>query len=202
LRDLGKILRYAMLTQRILGRLKWLGLDIHLYYLIREGPLAHDMNRPELTAEFSSSVLTQDDVPAVAALSTWATLENVQGRFDKGHLCVLLKHEEHIAGYTWADFVEINDTTCNYELQPGEAYLYDAFIAPDYRGQALAPYMRFECYEHLRHADRYTFYSLSDYFNKPAIRFKQKLNADIIRLYLHIRLGTHEVGHWILKDYE
>lgn len=191
-----------MLTQRIFGRLKRLGLDIHPYYLIREGALIHDMNWPDLAAEFDSSVLTQDDVPAVAALSPWANLENVQGRFDKGHLCVLLKHEDHIAGYTWADFNEVNDTTCNYVLQPGEAYLYDAFIAPEYRGRALAPYMRFECYKHLRQADRHTFYSLSDYFNKPAIRFKQKLDAEIIRLYLRIELGTREVGHWVLKYYD
>ena len=141
-------------------------------------------------------------MPAIAALSPWATIENVQGRFDKGHLCLVIKHEEDIAGYTWVNFEEISEPKCRYVLQSGEAYLYDAFIAPAYRGRNLAPYMRNECYKHLRNTDRYVFYSLSDYFNKPAIRFKQKLNAEIIRLYLHISVGKHEVGHWTLRNYE
>jgi len=42
--------------------------------------------------------------------------------------------------------------------------------------------MRVESYRHLRQAGRHTFYSISDYFNSPAIRFKEKLNAEAIRL--------------------
>ncbi len=202
MRNLGNVLRYGLLLQRILSWLKSHGLDIHPFCLIREGVRAYDLQLPDLAAEFHSSELTQDEVPAIAALSPWATTENVQGRFDKGHLCLVLKHEEDIAGYTWVDFDDVSDPKCNYVLQPGEAYLYDAFIARAYRGRDLAPYMRYECYKHLRNTDRHVFYSLSDYFNKPAIRFKQKLNAEIIRLYLHIKVGTHEVGHWTLKNYE
>ena len=96
----------------------------------------------------------------------------------------------------------MNDSACDYELGPGEAYLYDAFIAPDFRGRSLAPYMRAESYKHLRRVGRHTFYSISDYFNSPAIKFKEKLNAEAIRLYLQIKLGGREIGQWMLRDYE
>jgi hypothetical protein len=62
--------------------------------------------------------------------------------------------------------------------------------------------MRVESYRHLRQAGRHTFYSISDYFNSPAIRFKEKLNAEAIRLYLRIKLGGRQVGQWLLRDYE
>jgi len=127
--------------------------------------------------------------------------QHLQIRLDKGHLCVILKDGERVAGYTWVDLDEVNDSACNYSLGSDEAYLYDAFIAPDYRGQNLAPYMRFECYKHLSQAGRHTLYSISEYFNTPAVRFKQKLHAEIVRLYLQIKVGPHEVGHWALKDY-
>ncbi len=114
----------------------------------------------------------------------------------------MIKNKERIVGFTWADFGAINDSACDYQLGPGEAYLYDAFIAPEYRGRSLAAYMRAESYRHLRRAGRHAFYSLSDCFNTPAIRFKQKLNAEITRLYLQIKLGKRVLGQWQLRDYE
>ena len=202
MRKLRKVLRYGLLMQRILSWLRSHGLDIHPFCLIREGVRAYDLTLPDLAGEFESTVLTQDEIPAIAALSPWATVENVQGRFDRGDLCLVLKNEETVAGYTWVNFEEVSEPKCSYVLQPGEAYLYDAYIAPDYRGRDLAPYMRYECYKHLRNDGRDAFYSLSDYFNKPAIRFKVKLNAEIVRLYLYMAVGSREIGHWTLKNYE
>jgi ribosomal protein S18 acetylase RimI-like enzyme len=115
---------------------------------------------------------------------------------------VVIKHEGQIAGYTWADLDEVNDSTCNYELQPGEAYLYDAYIVPEYRGRALAPLLRIECYKHLQQSDMHTYYSVSDYVDTPAINFKKKLNAEFIKLYLQIKVGSRELGHWLLKEYD
>lgn len=199
MRSLGKTVRYGLLMQRILGRLKRVGLDINPYYLIREGLPTDEMTWPELATDFPGSILEMDDIPAIAACTHWVTVDLIHDRLSKGHLCMVLKYEGKIAGYTWAEFAGIGNADCDFVLRSGEAYLYDAFIVPDYRGRGLASYMRFECYERLRKVDKYTFYSISDYFNNPAIRFKQKLNAELIRLYLQVKVGSFEVGHWLLK---
>lgn len=199
MRSLGNTVRYGLLMQRILGRLKRVGLDINPYYLIREGLLTDEMTWPELATDFPGSMLEKDDIPAVAACTNWVTVDLIHDRLSKGHLCMVLKCEGKIAGYTWAEFAGISNVECDFVLRSGEAYLYDAFIVPDYRGRGLAPYMRFECYERLRKVDKHTFYSISDYFNRPAIRFKQKLNAELIRLYLQVKVGSFEVGHWLLN---
>ncbi len=195
-------LKHGLLTQRVVERLKRVGVDVNPYLLFREGVRPHQTDWPGLAAEFPSDVLRPTDIVAVAACVPWGSVEEVQRRLDKGHLCILLRTGERIAGYTWADFDEVNDSACKFELRPGEAYLYDAFIAPDYRGRSLAPYMRAESYKHLRQAGRHTFYSISDFFNSPAIKFKEKLNAEAIRLYLQIKLGGREIGQWLLRDYE
>ena len=201
MRSLGDSLRYGLLMQRIVRRLRGVGLDINLYYLIREGVQAPDMVWPGLAVDCSSALITPEDLSTVAAFTDWVTVEGLQDRLNKGHLGVVLKHGDQVAGYAWADFDEVNDVDCDYVLQPGEAYLYDAFIAPDYRGRGLASYLRIECYKRLRRAGKHTFFSVSSYFNKPAIRFKQKLQAEIIRLYLQLKVGGHEVCHCVLKDY-
>ncbi len=195
-------LRHGLVTQRVIERLKRVGVNLNPYFLFREGVRPYQTDWPKVAAEFPSEVLGVTDIAAVAACVPWGTVEQIQARLDKGHLCILLRTGERIAGYTWADFDEVNDSACDYELGPGEAYLYDAFIAPDFRGRGLAPYMRAESYKHLRQVGRHTFYSISDCFNSPAIKFKEKLNAEAIRLYLQIKLGGREIGQWMLRDYE
>jgi ribosomal protein S18 acetylase RimI-like enzyme len=199
--SIRKARRHGHIRHRINARLKQIGLHINAYYLVREGKDLAGLQYGELPAEIKSEILDPKDVPAIAECSEWASLANIQARVDKGHFCVVLKHGEKIAGYTWADLNEVNDATCNYELKPGEAYLYDAFVVPEYRGGALAPLLRIECYKHLQEAGMHTFYSVSDYVDTPAIRFKQKLNAEFLKLYLQIKIGDRELGHWRLKDY-
>jgi len=197
-------LNHGLATQWVLDQLRRAGIGVIPYFLFREG-LRPQAGWPELAREFPSSVLeagNSTDVAAVGGFDSWRTVERVRALLEKGDLCVLLKNQGRIAGFTWADFDEVNDSACDYELGSGEAYLYDAFIAPEYRGHSLAAYMRVESYRHLRRMGRYTFYSLSDCFNTPAIKFKKKINAEITRLYLQIKLGRRVVGQWQLRNYD
>ena len=198
-------LKHGLVTQRVLDQLRRLGIGLDPYFLFREGARPRQTDWPELAREFPSSVLGADnseEVAAIGAFDSWRTVERVRARLEKGDLCVVLKDRERVAGFTWADFDEVNDPACDYELGPDEAYLYDAFIAPEYRGRSLAAYMRVESYKHLRAKGRHTFYSLSDCFNTPAIKFKQKLDAEITRVYLQIKLGQRVLGQWQLRDYD
>lgn len=194
-------LKHGLFAQRVLDRLGRTGLVLDPYILFREGVRPHQTDWPGLASEFSSNTLDASDMSAVAACVS-RTEEQIQARLLKGHLCIVLKHGSRIAGYTWADFDEVNDAACDYELRPGEAYLYDAFVAREFRGRGLAPYLRVESYRHLRLAGKHTFYSISDYFNSPAIRFKEKLNAEAIRVYLQVKLGDRQIAHWLLRDFE
>jgi ribosomal protein S18 acetylase RimI-like enzyme len=199
---LASAFKHGLVVQRLIDRLRRVGIFLNPYYLYREGVRQHQTEWPELSTVFPSSVLQATEIASVAASRAWSAVEQIQARIDKGHLCIVLKHRGRIAGFTWADFDEVNDSACTYELAPGEAYLYDAFIAPEFRGRSLAAYMRAESYRLLRAAGRHTFYSISDCFNTPAIKFKTKLNAERIRLYLQIKVRGREVGQWCLRDYE
>jgi ribosomal protein S18 acetylase RimI-like enzyme len=196
--------KHGLLTQ-LLDQLRRVGIRINPCFLFREGVGPHQADWPELAREFPSSVLKRGDsadVAAIAGFESWRTLERVRARLEKGDLCVMLKKEGRIVGFTWADFDGIDDVACDYKLNPCEAYLYDAVIAPEYRGRGLAAYMRAESYKQLRGTGHHTFYSVSDCSNTPAIKFKQRLNAEITRLYLQIKLGKRLLGNWQLRNYE
>lgn len=198
-------LKHGLVVQRALEQLWRLGIDLRVSFLFREGVRPHQTDWPDLAREFPSSVLNAGnsaDIATIAGFESWRTEERLRARLANGDLCIMLKNKGRIAGFTWADFVKVGDPVCDYALAPGEAYLYDAVVAPEYRGRGLAGYMRAESYRHLRAAGRHAFYSVSDCFNTPAIRFKKKLNAEIARLYLRIRFGKRVLGRWQLRDYD
>ncbi len=150
--------QHGLVAQRALERLDRVGITINPYVLFRKGVGPYQTDWPWLAEEFPSSVLVESDIAAVAACDS-RTEEQIQARLDKGHLCIVIKNGERIAGYCWADLREVNDAVCDYELGPGEAYLYDGFIVPELRGRGLAQYMSVEFYRHLHYAGLHTSYS-------------------------------------------
>lgn len=190
--------RHGLLIHRSLERLRRLGVDLNPYLLFREGKGDTAAPLTDLRSEFPSRLLTPDDVPDVAAVS-WATREQLSERVRQGHLCVLTRYQGRVAGYTWADLHSLNDAACDFVLGPGEAYLFDAYVVPEFRGRGLAPYLRYACYEELRTLGYHTFYSVSDYFNTPAVRFKRKLGAQSVRLYLEVKLGGRRLGQVFVR---
>ena len=75
-----------------------------------------------------------------------------------------------------------------FPLKDNEAYLFDAYTLMHFRGKGLAPYIRYQCYKELAKSDRHKLFSISNYFNTPSIKFKNKLNAKFLELRLSVEL--------------
>ena len=82
-----------------------------------------------------------------------------------------------------------------------EAYLLNMWTFDAYRGKNLAPYLRYQCYLLLNNMGKDVSYSVTAYFNKSSIRFKNKLNAKHLKLYMYV--GLFKKYHWnfLLKEY-
>src|SRR5579859_944852 len=116
--------RHGLATQWVLDQLQRAGIGVIPYFLFREGARSQ-AHSPELAREFPSSVLEAEnaaDIAAIGRFDSWRTAERIRARLQKGDLCIVLKNQGRIAGFTWADFDEINDSACDYELGSGEAY--------------------------------------------------------------------------------
>jgi hypothetical protein len=75
------------------------------------------------------------------------------------------------------------------------------YTRDSYRGKNLAPYLRYKSYEMLKQIGRDKLYSVSDYFNSPAVKFKKKLNTKKIKLILFIQLFNKLHWTFTLKSY-
>ena len=197
--------KFGLVMEVVLDQLADWGLMINPYYVFQEG--LFDEKPKEFGLEFGeyeTTFLGPEDMKKIDRIDgrdiTEATLLQ---RLEKGNICFAVKIADKIVGFTWCDVDVFNHPSkYKFKLKGKEAYLFDAYIFKAYRGLNLAPFIRYRFYQELGKMGLNGLYSVSNYFNTPATRFKNKLGARVVKLCLYIRLVKRFHWHWILKSYE
>ncbi|MFM7273024.1 MAG: GNAT family N-acetyltransferase, partial [Gammaproteobacteria bacterium] len=160
-------------------------------------PISSRPPDPSLRAVF----LDESHIGQIAGTRKWIARQELIRRLRGGQHCIGVFTGETLAAYMWADPFECNHPPNRAPLSAGEAYLYEAYSLPEFRGRDVAPFMRRSAYDLLRSLGFSRFYSITDYFNASAARFKQKLGARPICLYLYLKLGKRWSGNWKIHSY-
>lgn len=164
-----------------------LGVGLHPYFLVREG--RRSVTPPEPRARCTYRRLEARDLERTARLDAgeWPDFHRA---FDRGDLCVGALFEERVVALTWATFGHLHAVGHQLiALRPGEAALYGAVTHPAARGLGLAPRVRWEMYRLLRERGHETLLSLSFAFNRPSLRFKEKLGGEREGFWLWLGLA-------------
>ena len=193
----------GLLIQKILQLLKLAGFVIEPYYLVQEGLFGVvDFETEKNYNNFEFTELGLQDMPALDRFDGRSIRkETLQKRIKQGHKCFALKTDGSIAAFTWCNPNEIHHYKLSSRtLKQREAYLYDAQTHYNFRGRNLAPYLRYKSYYALNLMGFDILYSCSDYFNRPAIRFKQKLNARFLSIGMNLNLIGLYKKSWVIKQ--
>lgn len=200
-RSFQKASESGMLMHALLWRLGSIGIVIEPYFLIEEG----EFDEPASVFGSGDSLrckwLDADELEEIDFLESDDSSESFRRRLESGHLCLGVRDGSQIVAYMWCDLEMFNHAPLRFTLAANEAYLYDARVSPQFRGRGIAVFMRRNCYRMLRSLSKQNFYSYSDYANRPAIRFKQKLGARFLALYVYIDLWGRFSRNWKLRDY-
>jgi GNAT superfamily N-acetyltransferase len=182
--------RYSPLPRIFIDGLDKLGIQIHLIYLIREGITGGVARQNQDGLEgYEVQFLGSEDMTEMAQIPYRPIRhEELQGRLKDGNLCLGAKHDGHLVAFTWCNLTRCQSEGYSFPLNDDEAYLFDAYTASDLRGQGLAPALRYRLYEELAQMGRTKLYSITDCFNAPALRFKLKLGAGILKSDWYITL--------------
>ncbi len=195
----------GLVMQVILGYIADCGLFINPYYIFQEGLSGEKHEEFRFEFEKCETIyLGPEDMKEIDRIDgrefTGATLCE---RLTKGNKCFALKIDSKIVGFTWCNFNIFNyPPAYEFKLKEDEAYLFDTYVLRAYRGLNIAPLMRHSLYQELDRMGRNVLYSASECFNTPAIRFKNKVGARVVRLLIYIELGKRFHWHWKLKSYE
>ena len=112
------------------------------------------------------------------------------------------KFRDEIVAMMTMDINEARFLGKSVRLARHEAYLGDMFTRNVFRGRNIAPHLRQRAYGALRDLGRTSFFSYSDDFNIPALRFKSELKAKFLWLGLHVEIIRKYRWHWKLRTYD
>jgi GNAT superfamily N-acetyltransferase len=176
------IVKHGMLLQGIRNRLALLGIDIMPYYWTLEG--AETITCPEVKGDASGF---KD--------------KDLSNYIKEGQVCVGIKDNYAIVAFMFIkrDVYPFRGKT--FYLQNNEGYLHSMYTFEAYRGRKIAPYLRYQCYEICKDLGLNKNYSISEYFNTSSKRFKQKLKAKQIKLYLSIILFKRYKKTLLIRRY-
>ena len=197
------LIKHGLFLQGLRHGFAKIGLDIMPYYWVQEEYKKSEA--PNIRGEsqdFTFIRLTDEDLQKIMTQVDILNESKIRESLALGQECVGLKQNHEIAAYM---FIELNDFIIKrrrFEIKSNEAYLLNMFTFENFRGKNLAPYLRYKCYRYLEDKNIDKKYSVSNYFNKSAIRFKEKLNSKHLKLFVNIELFKTLKWHFLLKTYK
>lgn len=187
-------IRHGLFLHMLQNFMSRLGLDFAPYYWVQED--FNEYKSPQINddkEEYTISFLSDEEVKSMKRGSI---------RKFKGTKLIGLKNNNQIAAFHCAEQRDFVFKGKEMKLKKNEAYLLNMYTFQNYRGRNLAPYLRYATYELLKEEGVDTFYSISDYLNKSTHKFKKKLGAKPLQLYLSIVLLKKYHRTFLLKTYK
>ena len=202
-RKIRQKFKHRLMMQFVVDRITMLGVEIKPFYLIEE------RFRKDLAAgfergfeEFEITWLGPAEMEAIAAIRNYAfSKEQLLLRLENGQMCLGVKEQGNLAAFTWADLSKQAGPWFRFSVKDNEAYLFDAYTLEPFRGKRLAPFIRYSLYRKLNQMGKETFYSISEVFNSPSIRFKMSLKARFLSLWVDVRLFRRFRWVWKVRDF-
>ena len=196
-------IRYGLTLQGIRNQLFKIGIEFSPYYLFQEGINVTEI--PEIKGmdtDYSCELLKPEDMKTIGAINNAGfSEEKLLALLKTGELCLGIKHNNEIAAFMWMNYNELNYKSTVIPLKDNEAYLWFMYTRNSYRGNNLAPCLRYQSYKMLKEIGRDKLYSISDSFNSPAVTFKKKLNAKKLKLILFVEFFKKFQQSYTLKSY-
>ena len=199
---ISKKIHHGLLLHVIRSRLALIGFEISPYYLMKEG--IGNFNPPEIKGnrtDYTTGFLGHEDMVLINRNAPEWDLEELLDRLKTGKRCFGVKYNDEIAAFFWISYESCSFKALNFKLNENEAYFTDMQTMEQFRGKNLAPFLRYQCMNILQELGKDTFFSVTEYFNTSAVRYKMKLNAKKLKLNIFLKLFKKYQWHFTLRTY-
>lgn len=196
------VIKNGLFFHGLRNRLARIGINIMPYYWVQEE--VQQCEEPHVkggVSEYKLRELSLEELILICKDIDNFNLDDLKKDFENCDICLGLENNKEIAAYTC---IGLNNFIFNHkeiEINDNEAYLFNMWTFHTFRGRNLAPYLRYKSYEMLNEMGRDAKYSITEYFNKSSIKFKNKLNSRHLKLYIYIELFGMIKKHYLIKSY-
>lgn len=199
---ISNIIKHGLFWHGVRNNLAKIGFDFMPYYWVKEA--TEPFSPPQIRGEdknFELSVFGEEEIAYIKSTIIGIEEKDLFADLKNGEICIGLKNQSNIAAYMFIKRQPFNFRKRQFNLKANESYLHSMYTFEDYRGKNIAPYLRYHSYKFLEKEGVDNYLSVSEYFNKSTIRFKQKLKSKPLKLYLSILLFKRWTFNLTLKSF-
>ncbi len=118
-----------------------------------------------------------------------------------GETCIGLKHDDAIVAFLFIRKTSFNFRERQFNLGKNDSYIHSMYVFEKYRGKNIATYLRYQVFKLLEKENITSFYSITEYFNKSALKYQKKLNTQPEKLYLSLVLFRRKTMNFTIKSF-
>ncbi len=195
------IIKNGLFLHGIRNTFAKIGLDFMPYYwelgsINIEPPQIRDDN-----SKYELSVFGVKEITYIKNNVIGIDHKDLMSDLNNGSTCLGIKYNGEIAIYSFIKHQTFLFRDREFIINPTESYVHNTYTFENYRGRNLAPYLRYQSYQYFKDKGITKYYSISEYFNKPTLRYKRKLNVKPLKLYLSVILFKKWSFNFTLKTY-
>ena len=197
------IIKHGMFWHGVRNNFARLGLDVMPYHWSKttiqsvEAP-THKAN--DLDLKFS--VFGESEINFIKNTIIGIEDKDLLEYLKNGETCIGLKHEEEIVAFLFIRKQSFQFRERHFNLGETDSYFHSMYVFEKYRGKNIASYLRYQGFKLLEKENITNFYSISEYFNKSAIKYQKKLNSQPEKLYLSLILFNQKNMNFTLKSFQ
>lgn len=178
-------------------------IHLGLFYYLEEVPSTKSLSAPDALPEgYEFSAFGLNDVLEIGRIAErkdYADARYALDCYNRGEICLGIKQKKEIVAFMWVSLNQCNSTYHYAQLRPNEAYFHDLYVIESHRNKNIASILRLYCYDTLQKMRCNTYYSITDLFNTPSVKFHLKMGARIVFLGLRVELFGKSSKNYVLR---
>ncbi|OBX27190.1 acetyltransferase (GNAT) family protein [Gelidibacter algens] len=203
LKSILTIIKHGMFWHGVRNNVARLGLDVMPYHWSKA--TIHSVDAPTIKAndlDLKFSVFGESEINFIKSTIKGIENKNLLAYLKNGETCIGLKQHTDIVAFLFIRRQSFYFRNHYFNLGDNDSYLHSMYVFEKYRGRNIASYLRYQGFTLLEKEGITNFYSISEYFNKSAIKYQRKSNSQPIKLYLSVIVFKKKTLNYTLKSFK
>ncbi|MGK0307810.1 MAG: hypothetical protein ACI8RP_000766 [Urechidicola sp.] len=195
--------RHGLFLHGVRNNLAKIGIDIMPYYWFKG---TKELFKPQTIKgeqlDLKTSVFGELEINLIKSTIIGIEHKDLLNDLKNGEICIGLKQNNDIVAYSFVRKKPFYIRKRYFNLVDKDIYAHSTYVFEKYRGKNIASYLNYQRFELLEKEGVLYHHSISEYFNKSAIRMQKKSNSKIVALYLSVILFRKFTMNFTLKKFK